>query len=267
MSRPEIYRRIPLSQIIVNTGQARKSFPQAEIQQLAESLKARGQLNPLIVRFDVGRDLYILSSGERRFRAMQLLGWEEADCKVLDREPDETDMLRESIEENIHRADLRPMEIARAIERLQAIEGGTLAAIADSLHISPATATRLTALLLLPADVQAMVDDGRVNARVAYAISRLCDESQQRELAELAAAGKLTCTQAEEEVQKRIGKRESKPREDRIVVKRGKVAVTVCGADAEEMAKALAWLARMVRKGADEGKSAKEIAEGLRNGE
>lgn len=260
------HRRIKLAKIIVNPGQARKSFPREEIERLAESLKVRGQLNDLIVRYDPGRDLYVLSSGERRFRAMQLLGWEEADCKVLDREPDESDMLRESIEENIHRADLPPMQLARAIERLHSLEGGTLASVVASLHMSPAAGTRVTSYLLLPADMQAALDDGRLNGRNGYALARLSDPAYQRELFELVIAGKLTCMQVEEAVQSRTGKRQSSPRSGRIACRLGEVSVSVAGGTLDAMAEALQGLLRKVRKATEQGMGMEELAKALRNG-
>jgi ParB family chromosome partitioning protein len=262
------HRRIPLARITVNPGQARKSFPQSEILRLAESLRVRGQLNPLIVRYDPGRDLYILSSGERRFRAMQHLGWEDAECKVLDREPDEADMLRESIEENIHRAELPPMQLARAIQRLQTLEGGTLASIAESLHISPAMATKTTAMLVLPPDVQALIDEGRISPRHGYAFSHLSDETYIRELAELAAAGKLTALQAEEAVQARAGKRQSKPRSGRVACKLGAASIAITGEalTVEGLLEALQTLLRRVRKAADQGHDMESLTQALRNG-
>jgi ParB family chromosome partitioning protein len=239
--------RVKTDEIIADPNQPRKQFPEAEQAPLRESIRQHGMKTPPRVRRDEGRKRYILVGGERRFRAAVELGLTEIDCILVQGELTEADVLEDQIIDNEQRAHLRPLELGRALCRLQDLRGGTLASIAESLHLSAATVTRATSMLLLPPKAQEMVDDGRLNGRAAYAISRLSDPLTQMELAELAASGKLTCTQTEEEVQKRIGKRQSKPKQARLAVKEGAFSLMLAGPDKAAMEDMLGLLLKKLR--------------------
>ncbi|MFA5196047.1 MAG: ParB/RepB/Spo0J family partition protein, partial [Bacteroidales bacterium] len=106
---------IKLSQIEANPFQPRDVFDQTELQELAESLKIHGMIQPVTLR-KLGFDKYQLITGERRFKAAQIAGMEEIPAYI--RIADDEQMLEWALIENIHRKDLNPMEIAFSYQRL-----------------------------------------------------------------------------------------------------------------------------------------------------
>jgi ParB family chromosome partitioning protein len=240
--------RLELTSILPDPNQPRKGgFSGDDMESLIASLKKYGQKNPLGVRRDGGRGQWILVRGERRFRGLVAAGFTHADCIEVTGIVTKADLIKDQLIDNMLRADLSPLEIARALEEMQTLEGGTLASVAASLDISPATATRCTALLALPPDMQMAISDGRLNARSGYAIARLSDAAGQRELFELAIEGKLTCTQAEERVHARMGKRQSKPKGAKVCVKENGVSLLLSGPSRESLLGCLEQLVRALR--------------------
>jgi ParB family transcriptional regulator, chromosome partitioning protein len=163
--------------------QPRTEFDEAELQRLADSIKRFGQLAPIRVRHDAEQGAWIVLVGERRLRACRLAGLERVRVEFVERAMTEADMLAEQVVENAVRADLKPVEQARAYERLMALNGWTAQQVAETLGIEPSGVYRSLGLLRLPEDIAARVDTGEIKATAAYEISKLQIADDQRELA------------------------------------------------------------------------------------
>jgi ParB family chromosome partitioning protein len=183
---------IRLDRIIPDPLQPRKEFDPEQLDLLSASLKARGQLQPIRVRWDEAADRYIVVVGERRYRASLMAGLETISCVVASGDPTAEDLLEDQLVENALRVDLRPVEQARAYRTLMEAKGLTQRELAERLHISPATVARQVLLLDLPTEIQQRVDAGSIAANTAYELTKIQDPAEQAELGRQAAAGQLT---------------------------------------------------------------------------
>jgi ParB family chromosome partitioning protein len=172
-----------LDRIMPDPDQPRKTFTEESLQHLARSLKTAGQLQPIRVRWNAERAKWVIISGERRFRAAILAGLKTIACLFIDRPLTESEIRQESLIENLLREDLRPVEAAQGYRELMALNNWTIPEVAEALNITKGTVSKALALLKLPADIQAEVDEGRISASAAYEVSRLDGEEAQRELA------------------------------------------------------------------------------------
>lgn len=163
-----------------------------ELARLAESLKTRGQLQPIRVRWVEDQNTYMVVVGGRRLRAAGIAGLKSLECIVVADGQAEDDVLEDQLVENAVRLANSPLEQARAFERLIAAKGYTYRDLADKLNISHVLVTRAMALLTLPTPIQSAVDAGEIKPTVAYEISKVADADEQAELATQAKAGKLS---------------------------------------------------------------------------
>jgi len=177
--------------IVPDPNQPRTEFDEAELEQLAGSLRDRGQLQPIRVRYDADPDRYVIVLGERRWRAAGLAGLETMACIVVDGNATPEDLLEDQLVENALRSDLRPIEQARSYQALMAARGLSQRALAERLHVSPASVAKAVALLTLPERIQQEVDSGAIGPDVAYQLSKVEDAREQAELAGRAAAGSI----------------------------------------------------------------------------
>ncbi|HEU4801058.1 MAG TPA: ParB/RepB/Spo0J family partition protein [Gemmatimonadales bacterium] len=152
-------RELPLAQIKPNPFQPRTHFEPEALQELSESIKASGLLQPVVVRPKDGG--YELIAGERRLRAVQQLGWRQIPAVVKD--VDDRTLLTLALIENLQRHDLSPMDEAQGYQRLQEEFGLAAADIARLTGRNRSTIANLLRLLKLPEDVRAMVHDGRLS--------------------------------------------------------------------------------------------------------
>lgn len=152
-------RELLLSQIKPNPFQPRTHFNADALQELSESIKASGLLQPVVVRPKDGG--YELIAGERRLRAVQELGWRQIPAVV--KEVDDRTLLTLALIENLQRHDLSPMDEAQGYQRLQDEFGLAAAEIARLTGRNRSTIANLLRLLKLPEDVRAMVHDGRLS--------------------------------------------------------------------------------------------------------
>lgn len=159
-------RIIGVDQIRRGTYQPRRLFDQELLQELADSLKAEGMIQPIIVR-PFG-DTFELVAGERRWRAAQLAGFSEVPAIV--REMEDKSVAAVSIIENIQRKDLNPLEEASAFERLCDEFGMTHKAVAESVGRSRVSVTNLMRLLELHDEVKVLVDKGELEMGHARAL-------------------------------------------------------------------------------------------------
>jgi ParB/RepB/Spo0J family partition protein len=183
--------RIARDRIVRDETQPREEFDEEELGRLAASLKVHGQLQPIRVRWDEGRGVYVILMGERRWRAAGLVGLPEMSCIIHEGHLDDADRLGLQLVENALRVDLKPVEQARSYRRLMDAKGWSTREVADELKLSQSSIVRALTLLELPAGVQALVDRGDIAASVAAEVSKLDDPEIQEQVAEAASGGKM----------------------------------------------------------------------------
>src|SRR3954447_10933935 len=183
---------IPTEKIGADPTQPREEFDEDDLQKLAESLRTRGQLQPITVYWDEDRGLYVLVCGERRWRAAKLSGISTMTATILARAPEAGERLALQCIENLLRSDLRPVEEAKAYRQLMLLNGWSAAQLSRELAVSESKVTRAMALLELPESVQTQVEGGTLPPATAYEISKLEDEGEQAELAERVVREKLS---------------------------------------------------------------------------
>ena len=209
---------IALAELIPDPSQPRKTFPDEEIQRLAASIAARGVLQPLRVIRDEQRQVWVILTGESRYRAAKLAGLQAVPCIPVAGELSEVEKLADRLTENDVRHDLQPMEAARALARLKALKGCTAKVLVEEYGFSGAAISKAEALLSLPPDIQELVGSGpgQIAPATGYEISRLPDEQSQRVLAHDVIAKHLPRDTVAEAVRGRIGKRNVTPKAGRL---------------------------------------------------
>ncbi|MBV8606275.1 MAG: ParB/RepB/Spo0J family partition protein [Singulisphaera sp.] len=181
-------------------NQPREEFDEESLARLSESLKSRGQLQPIRVRWDDSRELYVLLCGERRWRAARMAGMPTMTAVIHEGPLGPGEMLALQLIENCIREDLRPVEQAKAFKILMERNGWSASELGRQLNLIPSVITRALALLDMPVDIQDRVEQGVLAPRTAYEISKVEDPAEQRDLAERAIAKKLTRDEVIEEV-------------------------------------------------------------------
>ncbi|WP_006786790.1 ParB/RepB/Spo0J family partition protein [Thiorhodospira sibirica] len=190
-------RQIPIERIQRGQYQPRRKPDEAALQELAESIRAQGMIQPVVLRMvDAGH--YELIAGERRWRAAQLAGLHEIPAIVRDI-PDQ-DAAAIALIENIQREDLTPLEQANAFARLIQEFGLTHQAVAEAVGRSRAGVTNFLRLLELAEPVKALLDAGRLEMGHARALLALPPEAQ-IQLAQRVAEEGLSVRQTERLVQ------------------------------------------------------------------
>jgi ParB family chromosome partitioning protein len=198
LSKERAAARIAIDRIVRDEDQPRTEFDAEELARLSESLKTRGQLQPIRVRWDEGRGAYVLILGERRWRAARMAGLAELSCIVHEAPLDPNDRLAIQLIENCLRSDLQPIEQARAYRRLMEVQGWSARQLAAELAINPATVTRALALLDLPEAVQEQVEAGWLAPHTAYEVTKLERPEDQAVVAQAAVEQRLTRTEVDE---------------------------------------------------------------------
>lgn len=168
-------RKIPVEFIQRGKYQPRRDMNQEALEELANSIRAQGVMQPIVVR-PIGTDKYEIIAGERRWRASQLAGLDTVPV-VIREVPDEAAIAMALIE-NIQREDLNPMEEAIALSRLQQEFELTHQQIADAVGKSRATVTNLLRLMSLREDVQRLLEHGDLEMGHARALLSLSPELQ-----------------------------------------------------------------------------------------
>ena len=191
---------VPPSSIRPNPQQPRKEFRQDELEELIHSVTEFGVLQPIVVRplpSPEGTAQFELIMGERRLRAATAAGL--ATIPAVVRDTDDDAMLRDALLENLHRANLNPLEEASAYQQLLSDFGITQDELAAKLGRSRPQVTNTLRLLRLPADVQKKVAAGVLSAGHARALLSMPDEAGMSTLADKIIKRSLTVRQAEEE--------------------------------------------------------------------
>lgn len=186
-------REVALSDVRVNPDQPRKSFDVPALDELTDSVRRNGVLQPILLRPHEGG--YQIVAGERRYQAAKAAGLDTIPAVI--RDIDDDMVLQLALIENLQRSDLNPMEEALGYQTLMSQNGFTQSELAQVLSKSrPAIANALR-LIKLPAEVQEMVADGRLTAGHARAILAVEDDESRVALARRVVAQQLTVRQTE----------------------------------------------------------------------
>ena len=168
-------RELPIEFIQSGRYQPRSHFDEAAIQELADSIRARGLMQPIVLR-SLGQDRYEIIAGERRWRAAQLAGLEKIPATV--RNVGDEAALAMSLIENIQREDLKPLEEATALQRLIDEFQLTHEEIAKAVGKSRSTVTNMLRLFALHPKVASMLEVGDIEMGHARTLLTLDDERQ-----------------------------------------------------------------------------------------
>lgn len=194
-----VLRRLPLDVIRKGRYQPRVEIAPEALEELAQSIRARGVVQPIVVRSDADGEHYEIIAGERRWRAAQLAGLEEIPAVV--REVADDEALAIALIENIQREDLNAIEEANALKRLVEEFGLTHQEVADAIGRSRASVSNLLRLLDLDAEVRGGLERGELDMGQARALLGLEGELQIRAAREVMSKG-LTARQTEELVRR-----------------------------------------------------------------
>lgn len=193
-------KHLPLTSITPNPYQARTVWNEADLTELADSIRANGVIQPIIVRpFQGG---FQLIAGERRFRAAQMISLETIPSLV--RNVTDEELFEWSLVENIHRRDLNAIERAKAYHRYLSAFNLTQAEAAQRLGEDRSVVANYLRLLDLHEEIKAMLVDGRLTMGHARAILGLPTDELRRKLANRAFAGRLSVREVERLVRKHL---------------------------------------------------------------
>lgn len=185
---------LPISKVEPRSGQPRYSFDEETLEELADSIRQHGLIQPITVR-PLSDGYYQIIAGERRWRASRLAGLTEVPVRVI--EADERKTAELALVENLQREDLNPIEEARGYQQLMRDHAMTQEDAAQAVGKSrPAVANALR-LLSLNEAVMAMVENGTISAGHARTLLPLKNEDKQLSIAETIAVKGLSVRQTE----------------------------------------------------------------------
>ena len=184
---------LPIKKIKPNKDQPRKTFDQTQLDELADSIKQNGILQPILVRKKGSS--YEIVAGERRYQAAKLAGLEEV--PVVIREISDEDVFKLALIENLQRSDLTPIEEARGYRQLLDEKDLTQEELAKILSKSRSAITNTLRLMDLPAEVQDLLEAGRLTAGHARAILAVPTEDGRIRLAQKVVTENLSVRQTE----------------------------------------------------------------------
>jgi ParB family chromosome partitioning protein len=199
--------QVAIDQIDPSPFQPRRSFPADKLKELAESIRASGIVQPVLLRPANGR--YQLIAGERRWRAARLAGLAAIPAVVHD--IGDRDALELALTENLLREDLNPLEAAHGYETLQQKHGLSHEEIAARLGLDRSTVTNTLRLLRLPPEVQQMITQGEISSGHARALLGLDSAAAQTRLARLIVRHGFSVRQVERLVAARGQSPRTKP--------------------------------------------------------
>ena len=206
---------IAIDRIIPNPKQPRRTFIEAELEELAESIRTKGVIQPILVRPDpANAEMFEIIAGERRWRAARRAGLTVMPAVV--REMDDREMLEIAIIENVQRSDLNAVEEAEAYKSLIDRFGRTQESVAQQVGKSREHVSNTLRLLNLPEDVREHVREGRLTPGHARALLKTSDPSAFA--ATVIARGlSVRDTEALSKIEKSGGKVETKSADDKDV--------------------------------------------------
>lgn len=215
MDKPESneeIKKIPISDIVPNRYQPRTVFNEEKIAELAQTIHTHGIIQPIVVReYESGK--YEIIAGERRFRALQRLGWETA--PVIVKNFNDTETASVALIENLQREELSPIEEAIAYGKLLELHSLTQEALAQRLGIGQSTVANKLRLLKLPQEVQDALLAKKITERHARSLIPLKDPEKQVKLLNEIIEKSLNVKQTEERVMKMLNSPEKKAKPKR----------------------------------------------------
>ena len=194
-------QQLDISEIRPGSYQPRRNFETKALQELADSLKQQGLIQPILVRPYAGR--YEIIAGERRWRAAELAGLTQIPAII--RELDDRSVAAVALIENIQRKDLNPLEEAVALQRLRDEFDMTQEAVAESVGRSRAAVANILRLLDLHEDVKLMLESGEIDMGHARALLAL-DIDSQLSVAQIVVKQSLSVRATENLVRQRSGR-------------------------------------------------------------
>jgi len=207
-------KSIPVTQIARNPFQPRTEFNPDELQELQESLKSSGLLQPITVRRRPGKDGFELIAGERRLRAATQLGWKEIPAII--KEIDDRTILTLALVENLQRADLNPIEEGEGYHRLSHEFGLTQQQIAETVGKDRTTIANMLRVLQLPPSVRRLLQESRLTMGHAKVLLGLDDHTKVVSLAGEIVRDGLTVRELEHRLRQlaegQIPKKAGRPR-------------------------------------------------------
>lgn len=193
--------KIDIEKIYANPNQPRKTFDKESLNDLAESIKIHGLIQPVIV--NQTNDGYMIIAGERRYRACKICGLKQIDCIV--KQYTDRQVAEISIIENLQREDLNPVEEAKGIKKLMDEYELTQEKVAERLGKSRSAIANSVRILSLYPEVLEMVEKGKISFGHAKILVSVTDYAQQLVLAKKIAKDKLTVRDLEKEVEAILG--------------------------------------------------------------
>ncbi|MDQ0228153.1 nucleoid occlusion protein [Metabacillus niabensis] len=207
----EEVKNIPIKDIVPNRFQPRTVFSDDKINELALTIRTHGIIQPIVVRLI--NDKYEIIAGERRWRAVQTLGWEEIPAIIKDFNDTETASV--ALIENIQREELSSIEEAIAYAKLLELHNLTQEALAQRLGKGQSTIANKLRLLKLPQEVQDALLQKVITERHARALIPLKDPELQTKLLAEIVEKQLNVKQTEDRVVKQLEKNQVKPKPKR----------------------------------------------------
>jgi ParB family chromosome partitioning protein len=208
LPQEEGVQRIPLSRIVSNTDQPRKHFDDTTIEELADSIRKNGLIQPIVVRrIDNGYEIVV---GERRYRAAQRAGLEEIPAIVKTLPDDKRFDI--ALIENLQREDLNPIEEAEAFRSILERDTITQEQLAARVGKSRSYIANMLRILDLPEEIKDHVSRGTISVGQAKAILSLPDDEERRRIVERILKERLSVREVE-----RITKRDDVPRGTKAV--------------------------------------------------
>lgn len=202
---------VEIERILPGEAQPRLGFNEASLRELAQSIKEKGIIQPIVLT-RVGDGTFRIIAGERRWRAAKLAGLEKVPAIVKDVSP------REAVEialiENIQREDLDPVETARAFEKLINEFSLTQEELSQRVGKDRATIANYLRVLRLPEEIRNYLREGLITLGHAKAILSIDNEEKQLELCKLIIKKSLSVRQTEELARKFLQEREKKPKKE-----------------------------------------------------
>jgi ParB family chromosome partitioning protein len=191
---------LPIDSLAPGSNQPRRTFQEAELEELAESIRQQGLIQPVVVRAS-NDDNYEILAGERRWRACKLIGMDSIDAIV--RDVDDQSALAISLIENIQRENLNPIEEAEGYQKLINDFGLKQSVIGQLVGKSRSRISRLLSLLNLPGSARALISDGKLSGAHGIVLAaHSLGESDVEKFAELAIKDRLSRDQLETFIQK-----------------------------------------------------------------
>lgn len=194
---------LPLVKVTPNKNQPRQNFKEQTLNELAESIREFGIIQPIIVRSLDGGGLYEIISGERRYKAAKILGLATVPC-IVNQNVDDIASLEMALIENIQRDDLTPIELSHTFKQLIDEFKLTHEELSKRIGKSRAAITNSLRLLLLPLEVQKMVDTGSLSAGHARTLLSLENKEEQIKLANQVVEQDLSVRQVEGVVRSKV---------------------------------------------------------------